>query len=162
MARTGAEGLVRPTLIDRLIAPEDGSRRSQPGVGLREIRRAVARDLEWLLNAKTLLGARLADLEEARTSVLNYGVPDFSTASWRSSADAERICAEIEVAVRRFEPRFVPSSVRVSVLPGGDVDDFSLRFRIEATLYVEPIREAVWFDSQVEVITGQIDVEGAA
>jgi predicted component of type VI protein secretion system len=71
-----------------------------------------------------------------------------------------RICAELEAAVKTFEPRLLPSTVRVTILPTKEVDDFRMRFRIEATLYVEPVAEAVFFDSSVEIDTGAIQVEG--
>ncbi len=93
--------------------------------------------------------------------MLTYGIPDFSNVSWRSSADARRVCNEIAAAVRTFEPRLVPATVRVSILPISGVDDFSMRFRIEATLHVEPIREPIYFDSSVETATGEFHVDGA-
>jgi type VI secretion system protein ImpF len=162
MARSARTDLLRPSVLDRLL-----DRRNGPGhasVGLRDLKAAVARDLEWLLNTKSVIEAREPQLEhlpEARGSVLTYGIPDFSTASWRSHADARRICRELEAAVKAFEPRLLAGTVRVSILPTQEVDDFRMRFRIEATLYVEPISEAVFFDSSVEIDTGAIRVEGS-
>ena len=162
MARPGRTDLLRPSVLDRLL-DRDTRGQGHPSIGLRELKAAVARDLEWLLNTKCVIESsepQLADLPEARASGLTYGIPDFSTASWRSHADAHRICAELEAAVKTFEPRLLPSTVRVTILPTKEVDDFRMRFRIEATLYVEPVAEAVFFDSSVEIDTGAIQVEG--
>ena len=162
MARPARTDLLRPSVLDRLL-DRDNRGPGHPAIGLRELKAAVARDLEWLLNTKSVIESsepQLAELPEARASGLTYGIPDFSTASWRSLGDAHRICAELEMAVKTFEPRLLPSTVRISILPTKEVDDFRMRFRIEATLYVEPVSEAVFFDSSVEFGTGAIQVEG--
>jgi type VI secretion system protein ImpF len=162
MARQNATSILRPTLLDRLLEPKGSA--GHPGIGLRELKRAVARDLEWLLNTKTTLTKlpEVAQLAEARASVLTYGVPDYSTASWASGGDKRRICAEVATAVQTFEPRLMPATVRVSVLPSSGIDDFSMRFRIEATLHVEPISEPVFFDSRIDTATGEFRVDGSS
>ena len=162
MARASNTSILRPTVIDRLLQPTGGARSAYPAIGLRELKAAVARDLEWLLNTKSALtgAAELEDLEEAKESILTYGIPDFSNASWRSEGDARRICRDITAAVKTFEPRLLPSSVRVVILPSTSSVDMRLTFRIEGTLHVEPISEPVFFDSNVQTDTGAIQVEG--
>ncbi|HME68905.1 MAG TPA: type VI secretion system baseplate subunit TssE [Myxococcota bacterium] len=161
MAKPGRFQILRPSVLDRLLEGE-AKGPGYPEMGLRELKAAVARDLEWLLNTKSVLSkdSGIEELPEARHSILTYGIPDFSTASWRSHNDAQRICAELGAAVRTFEPRLLPSTVRVTMLPTQSTDDFRMRFRIEATLHVEPISEPVYFDSSVEMDTGAIQVEG--
>ncbi len=160
MARPSSASVLRPTVLDRLLQPP-GSR-THPAIGLRELKAAVARDLEWLLNTKSLLwdSPALAGLDEARASILAYGIPDFSNASWRSEGDARRICRDIANAVKTFEPRLLPASVRVVILPATSSTDMTLQFRIEGTLHVEPISEPVFFDSNVQTDTGAIQVQG--
>jgi type VI secretion system protein ImpF len=161
-SRAGTTSVLRPTLLDRLIEPRGGA--SHPGIGLRELKRAVARDLEWLLNTRNEMvrSPELANLSEARASVLTYGVPDNSSASRASKNDRARMRREIANAVRMFEPRLVPATVVISELEdSGDLADPSLRFRIEGTLHVEPITEPVYFDSSVEVATGEFHVDGS-
>jgi type VI secretion system protein ImpF len=160
--RAGSTAVLRPTLLDRLIEPQGG-----PGhatIGLRELKRAVARDLEWLLNTRNELARspELANLAEARASVLTYGVPDNSSGSRNSKNDRARVRREIASAVRTFEPRLVPATVVVTDLEAPrDVADSNLRFRIEGTLHVEPISEPVFFDSTVELTTGEFHVDGS-
>ena len=161
-ARTPSTSVLRPTLIDRLLEPRGGS--AHPGIGLRELKRAVARDLEWLLNTRNevVRSPELAGLAEARASVLTYGVPDNSASSRSSKNDRARVRKEIANAVRTFEPRLVPATVVISDFEdAADLADSSLRFRIEATLYVEPISEPVSFDSSVDIATGEFHVDGS-
>jgi type VI secretion system protein ImpF len=155
------DAALRGSFLDRLIKGETGtSRVSHDYVGVRELRASVARDLEWLLNTKAWTPAQLDEFPEGKASILTYGIPDFSTFSWRSAGDAAQISRTIEEAIRRFESRLLPQSVRVDVLPGGKVDDFRLRFRIEATLAVDPIREAVSFDTDINFDSTSVNVSG--
>ena len=104
----------------------------------------------------------LAKLSEARASVLTYGVPDNSNASRASKDDRARVRREIATAVRVFEPRLIPATVVISDLEDPkDLSDHTLKFRIEGTLYVEPISEPVFFDSSVELATGEFHVDGS-
>ena len=85
MAKPGRVQILRPSVLDRLLEPKGPA---HPEIGLRELKLAVARDLEWLLNTKSVLrkASDIEQLPEARDSILTYGIPDFSTASWRSHA----------------------------------------------------------------------------
>ena len=163
MAERGADDILRPSIIDRLSGRFGGRRRAefQP-IGVRELKRSVARDLEWLLNTRVWLPQdpeELAELTEARESLLNYGIPDLSVFSWASPTDCQRIAARVEQAIRIFEPRLLSRSVRCEILPSTDSSDFSLKIRIEAVLYVEPISEHVTFDTKADFDGGGIRVE---
>jgi type VI secretion system protein ImpF len=130
------------------------------GVGARELREAVARDLEWLLNTRVWHPwENLERLEEARASILTYGMPELSKFSWSAPEDARTIAGLIEKAVRTFEPRLLARSVKCEVLPSQDVSDFSLRIRIEAILQVEPISEPVAFDTSFDFEGGGLHIE---
>src|SRR5262245_43518646 len=148
MARSArAETTLRPGVFDRLMAPEGAGARAQlQEMGPQELAAAVARDLDWLLNTKRWLPDELADFPEASQSILTYGLPDLSTYSWRNPQDSTAIARLLEDTIRRFEPRLRERSVKVTALERGATDDFRLRFRIDATLEVEPIRMPVSFD----------------
>ena len=141
-------GVVDAILVARVV--DDDEIRAALGCGS-EAELGVARDLEWLLNSKRWLPYDLEEFPEANESALTYGVPDFSTYSWRNPGDANQIARLIEDTVRRFEPRLAPSSIKVEILPSGDVDDFKLTFRIDALLHVEPVREAVSYDTEMDL-----------
>jgi type VI secretion system protein ImpF len=156
--------ILRPSVLDRLMKrPEQRNESAyHEGVGLRELKQAVARDLAWLLNTRMWMpedAAVLAGLEEAHSSVLTYGIPDLSIFSWASPDDCKKIAALVEKAIRTFEPRLIPHSVRCDILPSEDSADFSVKLRIDAILHVEPVSEHVTFDSVADFDGGSIRVE---
>lgn len=164
MARGDAPEMLRPSVIDRLTAPRGPGRESRflEGVDVRTLKAAVARDLQWLLNTRVWMPAdssALRGLDEARESILTYGIPDLSTFSWASPQDCQAIASLVEKAIRTFEPRLIGRSVRVEILPGDDVSDFSVKLRIHAVLHVEPINEHVTFDSTADFEGGGIRIE---
>lgn len=151
---------LRPSLVDRLGAPAGtGSRSALEGISAAELKRGVARDLEWLLNTRLWTPWNLERLEECRRSILGYGIPELSGYSWSSADDAREIKGLIETAIRTFEPRLLPRSVKTEVLPAEDVSDFTLRIRIEAILQVDPISEPVVFDMGLDFGGGGLRVE---
>jgi len=149
-----------PSIIDRLGAPTGtGGRVALEGQSAAELKRSVARDLEWLLNTRVWTPWNLDALEEASRSILNYGIPELSGFSWASADDARSIKSLIETAIRTFEPRLLPRSIKTEVLPAQDVADFTLRIRIEAILHVDPISEPVVFDTGLDFDGGGLRVE---
>jgi type VI secretion system protein ImpF len=163
MAGAKPQEILRHSVIDRLA--EQGSARGSSRdlrIGLEELRAAVRRDLEWLLNTRLVMPPEIESLErfpEARRSILGYGLPDLTTFSPANEADTHSVCALIEEAVRVFEPRLIPRSVRVEFLPSSRVDDFLLHFKIHGTLFVEPIREQVSFDTNMDPSCGALAVQ---
>lgn len=162
MAERDQADILRPSILDRLIGEgADGQRGLRPYMGFRELREAVGRDLEWLLNSKRF-PLELDDYDEAKASNLGYGVPDFATYSWSNHADARRIANAIEEAIERFEPRLAPGTIKVSIQPAGEVDDFRIRLRIDALLQVDPVSEPVSFDTAIDMNTTTFEVTGSS
>jgi len=156
-----ADAPLRPGVLDRLMAPENAGGRAQlQELGPRELAASVARDLDWLLNTKRWQPDDLEGFPEANQSILCYGLPDLSTYSWRNSGDATAIARLLEETIRRFEPRLRARSVKVTPLEANDTDDFRLRFRIDATIEIEPIRMPVSFDTDVDFDASRITVRG--
>jgi type VI secretion system protein ImpF len=160
MARQPARDVLRPSLLDRIIGGER-THAHRVGIGFRELRDAVARDLEWLLNTRVLVLEEWRAHEEASRSVLTYGVPDFATASWINRNDPAMMARLIADAIRTFEPRLIDRTVKVDVQPRQEDDPFRMRFRITAELYVEPVREAVAFDTDMDTKDGGFQVIGS-
>lgn len=151
---------VRPSLFDRLLAePESATRGVAPTIDAQQLRDSVARHLEWLLNSRRPV-LDLEGLEESQNSLLTFGLPDLSHYSWRTPSDAHSVAQLIEKTIRRFEPRLAPESVRAEVLPSGEVDDFRLRLRLVALLDVDPVREPVAFDTEIDFHSSAIAVSG--
>jgi type VI secretion system protein ImpF len=170
MPRTGNEIRVIPSVLDRLldhepeITSEPVPSRAQ---SLRQMKQSVRRDLEWLLNARqssSIAGSaaqaddanRAAIAHELQSSLICYGLPDFSSASTLSVSDQRRISRAIEQAVAKFEPRL--SDVVVTLLPMREIER-ALRFRIDARLRVEPAPEPVTFDTVLHIHSGEYRIE---
>jgi len=159
LASDRKEAYLRASLLDRLMLPPGQSRGgSQRVIGVRELRESVARDLGWLLNTKRFLDIDLEGLKEVRTSILNYGMPDFSPTSWRNDRELASIARTIEDLLRRFEPRLRPGSVKVTAQKPVDADDMRPHFRIDAVLHVDPVNEPVSFDTDVDFEASRISV----
>ena len=163
MARPDVGRVLRPSLIDRFSKRPDREESAFfEGIGIRDLKAEVARDLEWLLNTRMWLPPEAKDLEgldEARQSLVTYGIPDLSTFSWANPQDRKKIARLVETAIRTFEPRLLSRSIRCEILPSEEVSDFSLKLRIDAVLHVDPISEHVSFDSAADFEGGGISVE---
>ena len=122
---------------------------------LAELKQSVRRDLEWLLNTRCFYDRGDGGLEESLKSVAFYGLPDFTGLSAKSHLEQTRMTKAIETAVRNFEPRFI--NLKVSLEPISNVDRM-LKFRIEASLDIEPAPEPVAFDTVLEFGSGQFGV----
>ena len=161
MAHIGAELDLRPSVFDRLIDTEPGESSEPPARRsnrLAQLKAAVRRDLEWLLNAKRPPAEIPAVLTHLEKSPLGYGLPDFSNASLSHANDRRALQRAVEAAIRRFEPRL--RGVTVTLVEGRD-SDRGIRFRIDASLDVEPTPEPVTFDSVLELSTKAFVLEPA-
>lgn len=160
MAGAKPQDVLRHSILDRL-AESGGMRGASRDlrIGVDDLRASVRRDLEWLLNTRIFLHESLDEYPEARRSILGYGLPDLTTFSPSSETDSRQVCTLIEEAVRTFEPRLIARTVRVEFVPSSRVDDFLMHFKIHGTLYVEPIREEVAYDTSMDLSCGSLKVE---
>jgi type VI secretion system protein ImpF len=159
MARGADDGSVAMSVFDRLL-DDDPARgedlRQTRGKTLAELRDALRRDLEALLNTRPCSTTWEAPLVELDDSILNYGVATVTNAEMSANENRERFRGAVERAIRRFEPRFL--KVSVTLLEDADRIDRTLRFRIEALVRAEPAPEPLVFDSIVDPSTQGITV----
>lgn len=151
MERVGAEQDLVPSVLDRLIDTEPGvstEPKVNRAVRLAQLKEAVKRDLEWLLNTKRMAIEIPADLRHLHASLLTFGLPDFTHASLNRPDDTRALKQAVEAVVRRFEPRL--KGVTVTLLEAREFER-GLRFRIDAQLDVDPAPEAVSFDSVLDL-----------
>src|SRR6266550_3014864 len=100
MPRVSAEQSLLPSILDRLIDLEPKvSAEAQRSPPLVQIKDAVKRDLEWLLNSKQLLADRPADLRALSRSMLTYGMPDFSSSMLSNTFEQDRLRRTVEEAI---------------------------------------------------------------
>lgn len=162
MAAPRSSGILTHSVLDRVAGTGDGpTLTTRLSIRVEDLRQAVRRDLEWLLNTRRVLGPEYDELEEVRASHLAFGLPDLSPYSRASGFDSREICALIEKAIATFEPRLVKGTVKVEFVQSDRVDDFSMHFRIQGMLHVEPITEPVAFDTSLDPHNGTLRVEDA-
>jgi type VI secretion system protein ImpF len=149
---------VLPSVLDRLLAGSAADATQSRGQQLAELRNAVRRDLEALLNAHCYAATFPPGMPELERSLLRYGIPDFLTINAGAPEVREEFRRAVEESIRTFEPRF--KSVSVALVGAGDADDRTMRFRVEALMYAEPAPEVVSFDSRLDPSSHSFTVLG--
>jgi type VI secretion system protein ImpF len=148
---------LQPSLLDRLTDSAPSGRRDGPDeqtVSMAQMRQAVIRDLAALLNTSNL--ATIVDLSatpRVRRSTLNYGIPGFAGLIG-SSARLASLEQELADAIRAYEPRLRPETLRVRTMPA-PVDEAtpSLVFEITGELWAQPAPVQVFLETKIEVET---------
>jgi type VI secretion system protein ImpF len=161
MAKVKSDQPLLPSVLDRLLDDEPGVRRDSPQSRhqvLRELKRAVRRDLEHLLNTRCRCLPPPPNLTELEHSLVAYGLPDLSDLNLSVPEGRQQLTRLLETTIVRWEPRF--KTVLVHLLENVDSVDRTLRFRIDALLYATPAPEPVVFDSALEPVTGTVEVRG--
>ncbi|MGC2236682.1 MAG: type VI secretion system baseplate subunit TssE [Pyrinomonadaceae bacterium] len=159
MARADYEIRVTSSVLDRLLDFEPKTSTEAPksrSKSLAELKQSVRRDLEWLLNTRSFIGEIDENLEEVNSSVLVFGLPDFTGMSAKSDSELNRLTRTLERAIKTFEPRFL--NAKVSLEPVSNIDRL-LKFRIEAQLNIEPSPEPIAFDTILQLGSGDFQVK---
>ena len=159
MPRIDEEIRVNLSVLDRLVDFEPEAKAEPPvsrSKALRQVKAALKRDLEWLLNTRRAVEVP-DELPLLANSMLAYGLPDFTNFSVKSTNDQHELTLALEATLRRFEPRLedvVVSVVNASLL------ERAFRFKIEARLRVDPVPEPISFDTTLQLGSGNFAVKG--
>lgn len=159
MARTDNEIRITPSVLDRLLDFEPDASSEAPksrSKSLSDLKISVRRDLEWLLNTRRFIGEVDENLEETQKSVVVYGLPDFTSASAKSSTEQKKLVKQIETALKYFEPRFLDLKVTLEPL---SAYERALKFRIDARLDIDPVPEPISFDTVFQLGSSEITVK---
>lgn len=141
-----------PGLFDRLLgAPTRTGSLPASRMSVEEMKDAVARDLEALLNTRRVLAEdALAPYPECAASLVGYGMNDFADLSLSSPSDRAYICSCIERTIACHEPRL--RNVKAALeLREGAVN--RLDFSITALLVLNAAQESVNFDAVLQPST---------
>lgn len=148
---------LQPYLLDRLIDEQPEARqesRTARVMTLPQFRAAVLRDLRWLLNASAHIPGELDDFGEVSRSVLNYGSVDLSgrMVSSLGLAELER---NLTAAIRAFEPRILPDTVKIKALVGATVGSpNTIALEIRGELWATPHPEELYIKTEIDLDTG--------
>lgn len=157
----------KPSILDKLLAPVDDARSPfdfvLPRVGRfgeHELRQCIQRDLAWMLNDVHFEAAvPLDDVVEVRTSVLNQGLPEITGLSLDAKA-LEKRSADVLAAVRAFEQRLRPETLKVSFDTSLVETQNKLHFIVQGEIR-NAVEEAwVEFSTTVDLDDGHVEVAG--
>jgi type VI secretion system protein ImpF len=142
---------------DRVIASRRAAARAP--ISESELRKLVNTDLIALLNTTNLESAEdLSSAAEVQRSILNFGFPDITRRSIDES-EVNAIAGEIETALRLFEPRLAPGSIKARRDDAVKADTLRVRFLVGAELRAYPVNVRTEFVAEVEVDSGKIKVD---
>ncbi len=133
-----------PTLFDKLF-DDSPMTPVRWRLSVDQLKDSVARDLEALLNTRSIFDEALAEVfPETSASLFSYGLGDFASLSLSSVHDRAHICRALERAIAHHEPRLQNVQVMLE-LDRRSVS--ALYFSIKALLVVRPAQEPVSFDA---------------
>jgi type VI secretion system protein ImpF len=149
---------LQPSLLDRLTDNAPTSKRDTPDqqtLSTHALKQAVLRDLAWLLNT-TNLGTTetlMDGASRAASSTINFGIPGF-TGMVVSRGRMPGLENSIAAAIRTFEPRINPDSLRVRVREQKQDNPIpALVFEIEGELWAQPVPQALFLETAIELET---------
>ena len=162
--RTQPNSAVTLSVLDRLTDNDPKSPSVEAPLtraeSVRALRSGVRRDLEWLLNTRRNPDDPGSTLAETENSLLNYGLPDFSTYAIASPKDQTKLVRVLQAAVKVFEPRL--ANVRVVPIEINPKGLRTMRIRIEGLLLMDPAPEHISFDTTLQLTTGDFRVKDEA
>lgn len=151
---------VQQSVLDRLIDRDRGAADEFMGraQSVRMLKAAVRRDLEWLLNARSVAVPPPAGLPEVKNSVYTFGLSDITSLSGDDPKARARMRSMIEQSIALFEPRLGAVQVQETKSPSGDARQ--IRFSIQALLKMDPSPERVTFDTVLDLASGEYSIQG--
>jgi len=129
-----------------------------------ELRRAVLRDLGWLLNAvQPMSREQAAQFPLVAGSVLNYGLPPLA-GEVASRIDVAMLELAICEAVVRYEPRILPESLSVRALQSSQRMDTHnvIDFEIRGLLWAQPLPLDLLLRTRLDLEGGHVEVREVA
>lgn len=154
---------LQPALLDRLVddAPQQ-PRDAADGriVSPAQLRRAVLRDLGWLLNATCLLDdAHRRRYPWLAQSVLNFGLPPLA-GQLASRIDVPLMERTLRQVLLSFEPRLVEETLTVRALEAASVLETHniIEFEIRGHLWAQPVPLELLLRTRMDLEAGQIEV----
>lgn len=141
-----------PSLLDKLVDhdPSSSYDRYYP-LTRQALMDSIRSDLEALLNSRISWLAVSEELREVHSSVLRYGLPDFSSMPFSSADGQQHLCRLVQETIVQFEPRL--SSVSVTIAEDKNPLDRILKLRIRATCIIDSTEQELVMDSEVEPVS---------
>lgn len=149
-----------PSLLDRLLDDrphQSMESSSQRLCSLADYKASIVRDLEILVNTRqSLVAGELEGFVNLGGTILDYGMPDFTSRSVLDPQDRLLIQRQLEKAITVGDRRF--RSVKVQLL-AQQTGQRMLTFRVDAVLRLQDISRQVSFDAVLQVNTQEYKVQ---
>ncbi|NAT16589.1 type VI secretion system baseplate subunit TssE [Pseudomonas syringae pv. actinidifoliorum] len=149
-----------PSLLDRLLddRPHQSTESSSQRLcSLADYKASIVRDLEILVNTRqSLVAGELESFANLSGTILDYGMPDFTSRSVLDPQDRLLIQRQLEKAISVGDQRF--QSVKVQLL-AQQTGQRMLTFRVDAVLRLQDISRQVSFDAVLQVNTQEYKVQ---
>jgi type VI secretion system protein ImpF len=149
-----------PSLLDRLLDDrphQSAEAASQRLCSLADYKASIVRDLEVLVNTRqSLVAGELDGFANLGGTILDYGMPDFTSKSVLDPQDRLLIQRQLEKAITVGDRRF--RSVKVQLL-AQQTGQRMLTFRVDAVLRLQDISRQVSFDAVLQVNTQEYKVQ---
>ena len=150
------------SILDRLI-DEAPDRAADPPMSfvdqVREVREAIRRDLEALLNTRRCPTTPPTGLSELRDALVSYGVDGIVSANLMTDQAKLKLAEAIERRIALFETRL--ADIRVTILKSRTMTERALRMRIQATFRLHEGMPPISFESTIDPSTQRVLVEAA-
>ncbi len=129
-------------------------------LGIERLRECVLRDLAWLLNCDNVESSiDFEQYEEARRSVINFGIPSTSGVTF-SGLDIVVLEQRVKRAIEYFEPRILKNTLRVRGIANHDLmERRSLTFDIQGDLWAQPLPLKLYLRTELDLETGKIAIK---
>lgn len=148
------------SVLDRLLDDEPDRAQDRPtliGAQVRELREAIRRDLETLLNTRRCPQSPPSLLEDLGNSLRSYGVDGFVSANLLTDAARTQFAYTLERRIALFETRL--TDVRVTVLRNRAIAERALRLRIDGYFRLHDGMPPISFESTMDPSTQRFLVE---
>lgn len=150
---------MKPSILDRFLDAESNTS-EEPALNrdlsYGQLRAAVERDLDKLLNTRCFPAEIPDSCTEVRKSLLLYGLTDFTSRNPSLPSVRAELRQEIERAIALFEPRLRNVAVRIESPVAGER---RLMFKISALLQIDDDRaESVSFDTYFDSNRGEYSI----
>ena len=149
---------IQASILDRLIDLEPQLPRESVRYRLlnfSQIKAAVIRDLENLLNTKSQIMPVPPTYKEVNDSVFVYGLSDFTSHNPKSPPVRHMLRQDIEKTISKFESRLKNVTVQIEA-PNDEIR--TIRLRITALMVLDPVAEPVTFDTYFDINKGEYTI----
>ena len=157
--RSDFDAKINLSVFDRLIDTDPDAKQEPPQSRmqtLRELKRSVKRDLEWLLNSRRMVVDIDPNLEETHRSIITYGLSDITCTPLSGSKDQRALAEQVETVIKLFAPNLM--DVQITCMPPNEMER-SVSLRIEAKIDMEPAPEPIVFDTVLQMGNGEFGVK---